>query len=522
MTKSNHALLKLEKLTEQLEQSVVSKLHQALSEVSAQIIETYRREDESLPPIEAISNATLAISDLQTTIADIKQTLVNLRNRFDENRQKSREFTDTQANALVNSAQIINELEETRERLKNAHRAAEAATHAKSIFLANMSHEIRTPMTAILGFSEILQNEEISETDRSKAAQTIQRNGHYLLDIINDILDLSKIESGRIDLEKRKLNPVHILLDVQTLLEDRAKENQNELHLELHGEVPAVIQTDPTRLKQALVNLTGNAIKFTSNGTIRIRIEYHPQSQLLCFQISDTGMGISDAEMHHIFQPFGQADSSTSRKHGGTGLGLTITKRIAELLGGNVSLKSEYGKGSEFTLSIAASIPPDTPMLTSIDDSSAPRSTPLEYSVNSPVKGRILLVEDGPDNQRLIRFILNKAGAEVTIAKNGVEGIKLALAAKESDDPFDLILMDMQMPVMDGYEATQTLRELGYTGQIVALTAHAMKGDDQRCLTAGCDAYLSKPIDRNVFIPEIAARIGQASNNHNDSSKQTA
>ncbi|WP_339733304.1 ATP-binding protein [uncultured Gimesia sp.] len=522
MAKSKNALLKLEQLTAQLEQSVVSKLHQALSEISAQITETHRREDQSLPPINVITNATLAMSDLQSTITEMKQTLVSVRSQLAESQQKSQDIAETQANALVNSAHIINELEETRENLQHAHRIAEAATQAKSVFLANMSHEIRTPMTAILGFSEMLHSAEISETDRLKAVQTIQRNGHYLLDVINDILDLSKVESGRLELEKRKLNPVNVLLDVKELLDDHSKTNKNKLILELRGEVPAVIQTDPTRLKQALVNLTGNAIKFTENGTIRIRIEYHPESELLSYHIMDSGIGISDELLQHIFQPFGQVDSSTSRKYGGTGLGLTITKRIAELLGGNVSLKSEYGTGSEFILSIAAEIPPGTPMLTSIDDSSASRSTILEYSVNSPLNGRILLVEDGPDNQRLIRFILNKAGAEVTIAKNGVEGIKLALAAKETEAPFDLILMDMQMPVMDGYEATQTLRELAYKGQIVALTANAMKGDAERCLAAGCDAYLSKPIDRNVFIPEVANRLGQNSNTEKGSPKQTA
>ena len=522
MTKTNKALLKLEKLTEQLEQSDVSKLHQCLSEISAQIAETHRRADDSLPPIQAISNTTLAMSELQTTIAEMKETLACLRNQIEENEQTQQDLLSARSNTLINSAQIMNELEDTREKLKSAQNAANSATQAKSIFLANMSHEIRTPMTAILGFSEILQNSELNDSDRSKAVETIQRNGHYLLNVINDILDLSKFESGRLELEKRKLNPVNLMLEVKEILDDRAKANQNILKLELCGEVPAAIQSDPTRLKQALMNLTENAIKFTENGTIRIKIEYQPQNGLLNYHIIDTGVGISDQGLHQIFQPFGQADPSTSRKFGGTGLGLTLTKRIAELLGGNVSLKSEYGRGSHFTLSIAADILPDTPMLTSIDDSSPLRTTPLEYSVNSPIDGRILIVEDSPDNQRLIRFLLNKAGAEVTIAKNGVEGIKLALAAKESDDPFDLILMDMQMPVMDGYEATQTLRGLEYTGQIVALTAHAVEGDEKRCLAAGCDAYLAKPIDRNILIPEVAARLGQISNNENDSCKQTA
>lgn len=522
MPQSKNAILKLEQLTSQLEQSAVSKLNRALSEVSAQLVEKHRKEDKSLPPIKAITNATLAMSELQTTISEMKQTLGSIRSQLDDKEQRDREFSAVQANAIENSAQILNELEETRKTLKKANKAAEVAIQARSVFLANMSHEIRTPMTAILGFNEILQAPEITEADRLNATQIIQRNGHNLLDVINNILDLSHVESSTFELEKRKLNPINLLLDVKELLENRAKANKNVLQLQLRGEIPAVIQTDPTRLKQALVNLVENAIKFTENGLIRITIEYHPQKDLLSYHILDTGVGISDELLHHIFQPFGQVDSSSSRKYGGTGLGLTITKRIVELLGGDVSLKSEYGKGSEFTLSIAANIPPETLMLNSIDYSPASRITQLEYSVNSPINGRILLVEDGQDNQRLIRFILNKAGAEVTIAKNGVEGIKLAMAAKETEDPFDLILMDMQMPVMDGYEATQTLRELSYTGQIVALTAHAMTGDAERCLAAGCDGYLSKPIDRNVFIPEVANRLERKTNIQKGSSKQTA
>tara|TARA_R110002111_G_scaffold227346_2_gene288883 strand:+ start:3886 stop:5454 length:1569 start_codon:yes stop_codon:yes gene_type:complete len=512
MTRSKKAILRLDQLIRRLEQSIVSKLHQGLSEVSAQLNQTYRREDGSLPPIDVISNSTIALSQLELTISDIKETLDQVRSQFDQTEQKSRELKHAQSNAIVHSAHIINELEETRQTLKEAHAAAEAAAQAKSDFLANMSHEIRTPMTAILGFSELLQNGEIPEPERSKAVQTIQRNGRYLLEVISDILDLSKAEAGQLEIEKRLLNPANLLFDVQNLLNDRSQAKNNTLQLEIRGEIPTVIQTDPTRLKQALVNLVGNAIKFTEQGTIRILMECDHQNELLSYHVIDTGAGIPSNQLEYIFQPFGQADSSTTRKHAGTGLGLAITRRIAEMLGGDVSVRSEPGKGSEFTFRIATGTLVDVPMITSLDDATTTRSTPLEYSSNSQIHGRILLVEDSPDNQRLIRFILNRAGADVTIAKNGEEGIKLTLAAMQAGDSFHLILMDMQMPVMDGYQATRSLRATGYTGQIVALTAHAMPGDNEKCLAAGCDGYLSKPIERSTFIPEVAARIGQISN----------
>jgi len=512
MTRSNKMFLRLDQLIAQVEQSVVAKLQQTLSEVSTQMNYKQRREEGSLPPVDVISNATVVMSRLESTIAEMKETLNQVRSQLDKSEHQNRERNETQSNAIIHSAHIITELEETRQTLKEAHAAAEAANQAKSVFLANMSHEIRTPMTAILGFSELLLSEEISKGDRTKAVQTIQRNGRYLLEVINDILDLSKIETGQIEIEQRKLNPVHLLFEVKALLNDRAQAKNNALQLEIRGEIPAVIQTDPTRLKQALINLAGNAIKFTEQGTIRLLLECDQQQERLKFHVIDTGIGIPDSQLQQIFLPFGQADSSTTRKNGGTGLGLAITKRIAEMLGGDVSVRSESGKGSEFILRIATGSLADAPMLTSIDNASATRSTPLEYSVHSQINGRVLLVEDSPDNQRLIRFILNKAGADVSIAKNGEEGIKLALAAIQSNESFDLILMDIQMPVMDGYEATRSLREAGYHGQIVALTALALQGDSEKCLAAGCDGYLSKPIDRHVFIPEVAARIGQESN----------
>lgn len=522
MANSNNALLSLEKLLAQLEHSVVARLHQGLSDVSAQIALESRSKNDPLPLSGPLSNTNLAMRDLEVTIAEMKETLSQVRSQLDEAEHKRLGFTNAQSNALTNSVQMINELEETRQTLKEAQQAAEVATQAKSHFLANMSHEIRTPMTAILGFSELLQDDAFSGAERSKAIQTIQRNGMYLLDVINNILDLSKVEAGRLEVETRKLNPVDLLLDVKDLLNEQAQARNNTLLVEFQGTIPEVIQTDPTRLKQALVNIAGNAIKFTEHGTVRIILECDQQNELLSYHVVDTGVGIPAGLIQHIFQPFSQADASTTRRHRGTGLGLPIAKRIAEMLGGNLSVQSESGKGSKFTLSIATGPLTNVPMVISFDRATETRSTPIEYSVNSQISGRVLVVEDGPDNQRLIRFLLNKAGADVTIAKNGEEGINLALAAMQGPDPFHLILMDMHMPVMDGYQATQVLRRTGYTGQIVALTVQTVNYENDKCLAAGCDACLSKPIDRKSFIPEIAARIGQESSIKNNSHKQSA
>lgn len=398
---------------------------------------------------------------------------------------------------------LENRLRETTER-------AIVADRMKSEFLANMSHEIRTPMTAILGFSEFLLEEGVLQEEQRDAIQTIHRNGQHLLEIINDILDLSKVESGKLEIERRKLNPEEFLSDIFQLLSERARSRNNQLQIEIDREIPNRILSDPTRLKQALLNLAGNAIKFTQNGIVRIVVECDQQRELMSFHVIDSGIGMSASQLERIFQPFCQADSSTTRKYGGTGLGLTITKQIAGLLGGDVSVESQPGFGSRFTLTVATGSLAGVQMVSTLLDGrlSGPGKTQQTSTQDQTgINGRVLLVEDGPDNQRLIRFILQKAGADVTLAENGKLGLDAALSAQTAGNPFDLILMDMQMPVMDGYTATALLRESGYRGQIIALTAHAMKGEIDKCLSAGCDAYLSKPIDRKTFLAEISSRI---------------
>ncbi|MCX7427186.1 MAG: ATP-binding protein [Planctomycetia bacterium] len=397
--------------------------------------------------------------------------------------------------------------------LRRATVAAEAATRAKSEFLANMSHEIRTPMTAILGFADILL-ENLDKEEDLAAAGTIRRNGEYLLGIVNDILDISKIEAGKFDLDRTACSPVNVIADVVSFTRVRCEAKKLPLYVEYVGAIPETIQCDPTRLRQILVNLVGNAIKFTETGSVRLVARLiHRGDGLPClrFDVIDTGIGMGEGLVKRLFEPFTQADSSMARKFGGTGLGLAISMRLAMMMGGDIAVTSVPGKGSTFSLTVETGPLDGVAMLenpaeAAVDDRR--KSTPTA-NLDIMLHCRILLAEDGLDNQRLIALFLRKAGADVTVAENGRIAHDLALAAEREANPFDLILMDMQMPVMDGYQATRRLREAGYAGPIIALTAHAMAGDDAKCRDAGCDEYLSKPIVRDKFLPVVAQYVAK-------------
>jgi len=401
----------------------------------------------------------------------------------------------------------------TENALEAAKEQAELSNRVKSDFLANMSHEIRTPMTAILGFADLLVAEDAFRSNpelASSAVQTIRSNANHLLTIINDILDMSKIESGRMTVEQIEMNPIEIVQEVLSLLRPSAIEKRVNIRLSFDSEVPLQIYSDPTRLRQILVNLIGNAIKFTETGSVTLRVCLEPSHEKLKFSVIDTGIGMTKEQCDEIrkFKAFTQAENSVQRQFGGTGLGLRISNAFATLLGGSLSVESTRKVGSTFSFKISTGNLSDVAMLQSNQVAQIQseivvqsRTQPSPESETAPLTGlHILLAEDGLDNQRLISFLLKKAGASVTIADNG----RIAAELIESfDQSFDVVLMDMQMPELDGFEATRRLRKAGHSCPIVALTAHAMNSDRQKCLDAGCDDYVSKPIDRESLIQTV-------------------
>jgi PAS domain S-box-containing protein len=420
-----------------------------------------------------------------------------------------------QPNEFVGIAEDITDRKKAEEDLRKAKEAAEAAAMAKTQFLTNMTHEIRTPITAILGFAEILL-ESIERPEDVVAANTIKRNGEYLLRIINDILDLSTIETGSFVTEQAKCSPFELINDVVSMMKVRSDSKGLPLLLEFNGPIPQTIRTDPIRMRQILINMIGNAIKFTEEGHICIRVQLAENDQnksLLECKIIDTGIGMTEDQINRLFEPFTQGDTTTSRKYVGMGLGLALSKRMAGMLGGNITFSSEQGKGSTFVLTVSTGPLEDVHMLQIADmyndqSSSMPGIIP---PVTQELSGHILLVEDGLDNQRLLSLILRKAGAKVTIANNGKDALEKVTAEQKKcsaegiqTPPFNVILMDMQMPEMDGYEATWRLREMGYTDPIIALTANAMNYDREKCLGAGCNEYLTKPIDREILFSTIS------------------
>ncbi|QDU17599.1 Autoinducer 2 sensor kinase/phosphatase LuxQ [Gimesia maris] len=420
--------------------------------------------------------------------------------------------TDSEIKARVRNA--IRALQLLREQ-KTLRIQAEAANQSKSAFLANMSHEIRTPMTAILGYTDILELEakslQLPELI-SDSLDTIKRNGGHLMELINDILDLSKIESGKLDVESIRCSPQTIVEEVLELVQVRAEAKGLKLEASYQFPLPAEIHSDPTRIRQILINLIGNAIKFTEVGTIRLNtslLENPGEEPQVQFTVIDQGIGMTEAQMSNLFRPFSQADSSTTRKYGGTGLGLTICKRLTDVLGGDISVTSKLNQGSQFSATVKTGNLEGVPLLQELQQNDNTESTkPLparsEEQVLSLKGKKILLAEDGPDNQKLISFILKKSGAEVTVAENGEAARQAAMRAMEIGLLYDVILMDMQMPILDGYGATRILREQGYSGPIISLTANAMEGDREKCISVGCNDHVTKPIDRRKLISMIA------------------
>ncbi len=400
----------------------------------------------------------------------------------------------------------VTEEKKSEARTTDAKDAAEAANQAKSDFLANMSHEIRTPLGAILGYSELLAGPEQTKADVLHCTARIQKNIEQLTELIDEILDISKIEAGKLEIDRVQFALLPELSDTFTLLQDRATARDLAFDVDFDGEIPESISACPMRLRQILLNIGGNALKFTAKGGVRITVSLAPSAPraLLTFVVSDTGCGLTSAQQDRIFQPFGQADSSVTRKFGGSGLGLILSRRLAELLGGDVALtQSRIGEGSTFTFTLDPGPLVGIPMLSGVSRESLKvrGDDPCDsFDASKRLAGlRILLVEDGPDNQILMTHFLTASGAIVASAENGAAAVKLCLA-----NAYDLVVMDMQMPILDGYEATKQLRAKGCALPILALTANAMRGERDTCLSVGCDDYLSKPVKANLLVETVA------------------
>ncbi|TVO53273.1 hybrid sensor histidine kinase/response regulator [Denitromonas halophila] len=413
-----------------------------------------------------------------------------------------------QPGGVLISLDDITSIEQNSIELEKAKDAADSANRAKSDFLANMSHEIRTPMNAILGFTEILRRGYSRDgADAARHLATIHSSGTHLLALINDILDLSKVEAGRMEVEAIDCQPYALAHQVIQAIGVRAKEKNLQLDLVVDGRIPETIQSDPARLRQILTNLIGNALKFTEHGgvTVTLALDTRNDPAALRIDVHDTGIGIAQNKVDQVFDPFVQADSSVNRRFGGTGLGLAISRRLARAMGGDVTATSVPGEGSTFSIALTTGSLEGVRLL---DDAALQASVAVSADVETarwilPKNARILVVDDGAENRELVATVLGEFGLTLDEAENGQIAVDMAQAKT-----YDLILMDMQMPVMDGYTATRTLREAGLTTPIVALTANAMQGYEQEVIAAGCTAYLTKPVDIDALLATVAHIVG--------------
>ena len=393
----------------------------------------------------------------------------------------------------------------TRQAQKDLYRAEEAelANKMKSRFLAAMSHEIRTPLTAIIGYGEASMDPDQSISERLKGTKRIIHNASHLLGLINGILDFSKVEAGKLDLEELSVSPIELICEICDTVQVKAKEKRLSLDIEFIFPVPKQIKTDPLRVKQVLINLIGNAIKFTERGHINLKVSYSKLNEQMIFEVEDTGIGMTEEQQSKIFQPFIQADSSTTRKYGGTGLGLALSKDLVEKMGGKISVESNLGVGSRFTVTINRGNPDDLELIQQCDQAIAYDLEKSKYGAQiNRLTGSVLLVDDNEDNRQLLRIVIKKMGPEVTVVENGMKALEVM-----NQHNFDVILMDMQMPEMDGPTATVELRKLGYNLPIIALTANAYKEDRERCLAAGCNDFVTKPILRDRLYETLSSYL---------------
>ncbi len=407
--------------------------------------------------------------------------------------------SDQEMRKMARQTATLHESEKQLRKAVEVAKAANNSSQSKSAFLANMSHEIRTPMTAILGYADLLLEPNSSQSDKQDSLQVIRRNARHLLQLINDILDVSKIEAGKMTVERINCDVQSLIREVLAMMRPKAIEKNLELRVVFDGAVPKTIKSDALRVKQILANLMGNAVKFTQKGvvTVRVGLQRNGDRSLMIFDVADTGVGLTDEQLKRLFQPFSQADESTTRRFGGTGLGLTISRRLATMLGGDVTASSTHLVGSTFRATVETGPLDGIELLSDLTEAKlqVTEGPSNLLTRDSKLTGRVLLAEDGPDNQVLISIYLKATGLQVSLAENGKVAVKMAKA-----ENFDVILMDMQMPELDGYGATSTLRARGFKTPIIALTAHAMTGDREKCINAGCTDYLSKPVDRDHLV----------------------
>ena len=421
-------------------------------------------------------------------------------------REKQRRQAEDELGRL--NANLERIVQERTEELQQAKELADAASSAKSDFLSNMSHEIRTPLTAIIGFSEALLSNRFDQQEHQKLITTIVRNGKHLQQIINDILDLSKIEANQVVHKLTETSLFTILGEVQSLVGPGARDKGLEFRISYHFPLPARIVTEPVYLKQILINLCSNASKFTHEGYVHIDVSCDTTFRQIRFEVADSGIGMTPEEVEHVFDPFTQADPTTTRQFGGTGLGLAISSKLAEAIDGKLSCVSDKDKGSCFTLDIVNHTAAGVDVINSMEEAHIQLDVQQDQPDIRPLAGKVLLVEDSPDNQELISMFVRKTGADIDIATDGQQGVDMALA-----NDYDLVLMDMQMPILDGLEAISRLRSRGYAGPLVSLTANALLTNRDKCLAAGANGYLVKPIDLVLFYEVLNRYLPVAGNN---------
>ncbi|WP_297797420.1 response regulator [uncultured Marinobacter sp.] len=390
-------------------------------------------------------------------------------------------------------------IEREREQERLEKELARNSAEAKSQFLANMSHEIRTPLAAIIGYGETLLDTDLPDREKRKSAETVVRSGRHLLDLVNDILDHSKIDANKLDVDIVSVNLPELLEEIRAFFEPRAREKGLDFRITCEFPLPETIRTDPTRFRQIIINLCGNALKFTEKGTISLIIRCDQQRERLIARVVDSGIGMKAEQLDRLFDPFAQGSAAITRQYGGTGLGLSISRRLAELLGGDITVSSTYGEGSQFEVSIATGNLDDTHFLRAASELGERRRSLARVEAPRLV-GRILCAEDNDVNRQLVSLLVRRTGADIVHVSNGAEALETAIR-----DPFDVILMDIQMPVMNGRDATAALREAGINTPVIALTANVMAEDIADYLAAGCNEHLAKPIDKQRFY-EVLAR----------------